>query len=65
MDRVVELPVQRPTSCAFGGDGLDTLYVTSASIRLSEADRAKGPLAGGLFAVRVGVRGLPEPRFAG
>lgn len=64
-DRVIELPVQRPTSCAFGGERLDTLYVTSASARLTEADLAKGPLAGGLFAVSVGVRGLGEPRFAG
>ena len=65
VDRVIGLPVQRPTSCAFGGDNLDILYVTSASARLTEAELAKGPLAGGLFAVSVGVRGLPEPRFAG
>jgi sugar lactone lactonase YvrE len=65
VDRVLELPVQRPTSCAFGGAALDVLYVTSASHRLTDAERARGPLAGGLFAARVGVRGLPEPRFAG
>lgn len=65
VDRVIELPVQRPTSCAFGGSGLDVLYVTSASYRLTDAERARGPLAGGLFAIDAGVRGLPEPRFAG
>lgn len=65
VDRVIQLPVQHPTSCAFGGDGLDVLYVTSASFALSDADRSRNPLAGGLFAVHVGVRGLPEPRFAG
>jgi L-arabinonolactonase len=65
VDRVITLPVQRPTSCAFGGPGLDVLYVTSATYRLSEAERARQPRAGGLFALDVGVRGLPEPRFAG
>jgi len=41
------------------------LSVTSASDRLTDAERARGPLAGGLFAIDVGVRGLSEPRFAG
>lgn len=65
VDRVVELPVARPTCCAFGGPALDVLYVTTASIRLSEADLARQPWAGGLLALDVGVRGLPEPRFDG
>lgn len=65
IDRVLELPVQRPTSCAFGGEGLDVLYVTSASNRLTPDDLRRGPQAGGLFAADVGVTGLPEPRFAG
>lgn len=65
VDRVVPLPVQRPTCCAFGGPGLDVLYVTSARTRLTEAELARGPLAGGLLALEPGVRGLPEPRFAG
>jgi sugar lactone lactonase YvrE len=63
VDRVVELPVQRPTSCAFGGEALDVLYVTSASTRLRPDELARGPDAGGLFAVEACVRGLPEPRF--
>jgi sugar lactone lactonase YvrE len=41
------------------------LYVTSAATRLTPAELARGPLAGGLFAVEAGVRGLPEPRFGG
>ena len=60
---IVPLPVQRPTSCAFGGKALDVLYVTSAATRLTPEELARGPLAGGLFAVEVGVRGLPEPRY--
>lgn len=65
VDQVVELPVQRPTSCTFGGSRLDRLYVTSASIGLGPAELAAGPLAGALFVTDVGVTGLAEPRFAG
>lgn len=65
VDRTIRLPVSRPTSCAFGGDDLTTLYVTSAWDGLSEAARAREPLAGGLFALDVGVRGLALPLFQG
>jgi L-arabinonolactonase len=65
LDRVAELPVQKPTSCMFGGPDLDTLYVTSAVWDLTPEQLAGQPQAGGLFAVDVGVRGVPEPRFAG
>lgn len=59
------LPVQRPTSCAFGGEGLGTLYVTSAWMQLSDQERAAQPLAGALFAMETGTRGLLESKFAG
>ena len=57
------------TSCAFGGDDLGTLYVTSASIDFgeggwvytSEEEFAANPILGGIFAVEIGVRGLPSP----
>lgn len=65
LDRVISLPVQQPTSCAFGGAGYDTLFVTTAAQRLTEEQRGSQPLSGGLLALDVGVRGLPEPRFAG
>lgn len=65
IDRIVELPVAQPTSCAFGGPDLDVLYVTCAREGLSDAALAGQPLAGGLFAFRPGVRGLALPAFAG
>jgi sugar lactone lactonase YvrE len=64
IDRVVGLPVQKPTSCMFGGPDLATLYVTSAVWDLTGEALAKQPNAGGVFALDVGVRGLPESRFA-
>ena len=35
VDRVIELPLANPTCCCFGGDALDTLYVTSATQKLA------------------------------
>ena len=62
----IRMPVPRPTSCCFGGANLDTLYVTSASVRLNEAALVAAPQSGSLFAIRIpGVRGLPETTFAG
>ena len=65
VDRVIEVPVANPTCCAFGGEDFGTLYVTTATQRLTPEDMAKQPLAGSLLAVRPGVQGLPESRFAG
>jgi sugar lactone lactonase YvrE len=65
LDRVVELPVQKPTSCMFGGPDLRTLYVTSAIWDLTPEQLKDQPMAGGLFALDVGIGGVPEPRFAG
>jgi sugar lactone lactonase YvrE len=59
------VPVQRPTSVMFGGPALDTLYITTARNTLSAAQLADQPLAGDLFCLRAGARGLPEPAFAG
>ena len=63
IDRIVPLPVQRPTCCAFGGAQLETLYLTTTSQKMTPEELAAEPLAGALLALDVGVRGLPEPRF--
>jgi L-arabinonolactonase len=65
IERIVDLPVQRPTSVMFGGKDLRTLYVTTAIWDLSESERKQQPWAGSLLAVDVGVAGLPETRFGG
>jgi sugar lactone lactonase YvrE len=61
----IELPVQRPTSVAFGGAGLDLLFVTSAARGLGPDDLARQPQAGGLFVTRPGMTGIAERPFAG
>ncbi|MEP9367348.1 SMP-30/gluconolactonase/LRE family protein [Xanthobacter sp. VNH20] len=63
IDRVIGLPAQRPTMCAFGGPDLKTLYVTTATYPLAASDLRKQPLAGSLFAIDVDVPGIPEPFF--
>ena len=66
LDRLIRMPVRHPTMCSFGGDGLDVLYVTSAASMVPPEAHATQPLAGALFAIHnLGVRGLPEPSFAG
>ena len=60
LDRSLSVPVKKPAMCAFGGADMDTLFVTS--IRPA-GDISDQPLAGGVFALRPGVKGLPEPMF--
>jgi sugar lactone lactonase YvrE len=59
----VKLPTRNVTSCAFGGEHLDELYVTTARAGLQPADRAAQPLAGALFRARLPVRGAKMHRF--
>jgi len=65
LDRTVTLPIQRPTSCCFGGADLDLLYVTSARDGLTEAELREQPLAGAVFVVEPGVTGSVVTAFAG
>ncbi len=64
VDRIIETPVEQPSSCAFGGPDLATLYVTTAREYLTDADLERQPQAGGLFAFEPGVKGLALPSFA-
>jgi D-xylonolactonase len=63
--RKLDLPVARCTKAAFGGPGLSTLYITTASGGLTEEELARQPLAGGLFRAQLDVAGLGAHAFAG
>ena len=65
IDGAIPIPAANPTCCCFGGPDLGTLYITTATQRLTSAQLADQPQAGGVLAVRPGVRGLPESRFSG
>jgi sugar lactone lactonase YvrE len=58
LDRSLAVPVKKPAMCAFGGATMDTLFVTS--IRPADIDLSDQPLAGGVFALHPGIKGLPE-----
>ncbi|TWG87441.1 sugar lactone lactonase YvrE [Cupriavidus gilardii J11] len=65
LDRFIPVPVTHPTMCAFGGENLDVMYVTSGTVFLDEEERKKEPLAGALFSITgLGVKGMQEPLFA-
>jgi sugar lactone lactonase YvrE len=59
-DREIMLPISQPTMCAFVGDALDLMVVTSASDKLTPGQLASQPHAGGLFCLRPGVKGVPR-----
>lgn len=61
----VEVPAKNVTSCTFGGESLDELYITTARSGLSDEELQRWPQAGGLFKVKAGVQGLPANIFAG
>jgi sugar lactone lactonase YvrE len=64
LDRVIELPTMRPTSCAFGGLNMKTLFVTSAAAEsLAPCDRVDN--AGSVFSVEVDVAGAVIPPYGG
>jgi sugar lactone lactonase YvrE len=63
VERIVELPFERPTSVVFGGSDLRTLFITTATRTIPPERLAAQPLAGAVLALRVDVPGLPEPVF--
>ncbi|MCP3031873.1 SMP-30/gluconolactonase/LRE family protein [Halobacillus sp. A1] len=61
----IEIPAVNVTSCTFGGENLDELYVTTARKGMSEEDLEEYPQAGGVFKVKTGIKGSPCYRFKG
>jgi sugar lactone lactonase YvrE len=60
----IKLPVAKVTSCSFGGDNLEDLYITSAKVGLTEGQLEKQPYAGALFVIQnCGFRGTPAFEF--
>ncbi len=65
LDRVVPMPVTLVTKCAFGGQDLMELYITTAWIDLDADARVRQPMAGGVFRLRPGIAGRAAVPFAG
>jgi sugar lactone lactonase YvrE len=60
----VPVPALCPTMPCFGGDDLQTLYLTTARKGRSVQELADWPLAGRVLSMRVEVPGLPVNFFA-
>ena len=63
LERMIILAAPRPTSVAFGGPDLRTLFITSARAGMTFPQLDARPLSGSLFAVQVDVPGLPARQF--
>ena len=59
----IQVPAHNITSCAFGGDKLETLYITSARLDMTEEELKQYPLAGSVFKVVPGVKGVNSTFF--
>ncbi len=64
LDHVIDIPVQRPHGCCFGGPDMDRLFITSAA-NLTAAELEQHPTAGGVFALTTAVIGLLATSFKG
>ncbi len=63
IDRIVDMPVTRPTCVVFGGPELSTIYVTSSAANLGADVLKHHPLQGGVFCFDPQVKGLPKHKF--
>ncbi|RZL29584.1 MAG: SMP-30/gluconolactonase/LRE family protein [Sphingomonas sp.] len=63
VDRDIGLPVSQPTMCAFAGSDLGTMFLTTASDKMSEADRNRERYTGGLFRLLTGKTGIERPLY--
>ena len=59
----IDVPAHNVTACAFGGPNLDTLYITTARVDMTDAELDSLPLSGSIFKVVPGVTGVPSAQF--
>lgn len=59
----IEVPAHNVTSCAFGGDNLETLFITTAKLDMTNEEHKKYPFAGSVFKVNPGVKGVKSNFF--
>lgn len=63
--QTLKVPVTNPTMVTFGGPDLKTMYITSASQKMTAEQLAANPMEGQLLTCPAPYPGLSEPRFAG
>jgi sugar lactone lactonase YvrE len=65
LEAEIPIPAPQVSSCVFGGERRNILYVTTARVGLDESELAGNPLAGGLFQIQTQTEGMPTFAFAG
>lgn len=65
LDNTISVPASQVTSCCFGGPNLNELFITTAAINLTSSQLEQEPCAGCLLSVKVAVKGVDSPTFAG
>lgn len=53
----IEVPAPKVTSCTFGGEDLDQLFITTATCEMTNEELEQYPLSGSLFVADVGIKG--------
>lgn len=59
----IKVPAHNVTSCAFGGEDLDILYITTASLDMTDAEKEQYPMAGSLFKIKLNTKGVHSTFF--
>ena len=59
----IELPTSCITSCVFGGENFDVLFITTASFKLTKEQKVNEPQAGSLFKIDLKIRGNKTNKF--
>jgi sugar lactone lactonase YvrE len=65
VEREIQLPVKYPTSCTFGGQEFNDLYITTCRSYVDKEDLKNQPLAGDLFRLPTKFRGQVNPEYLG
>ncbi|WP_434362440.1 SMP-30/gluconolactonase/LRE family protein [Parasalinivibrio latis] len=63
VDQRIPLPFSKPSMCAFGGEAMDTLFITSIHPNRDRSRMAEQPFAGCLAAINPGTQGLKEAAY--
>jgi sugar lactone lactonase YvrE len=64
IDRVLTVPVPKPTSIAFGGSDMKRLFITSASLDMTPQQLAEAPWSGCLMACDLDIAGRVDHDYA-
>jgi len=59
----IKMPVSCVTSCVFGGENLDILFITTSSHKLNDQEKIKEQLAGSLFKTKLDIGGYKTNKF--